>query len=70
MLKSKSYHQGLLCLKRLCFNILIFLNPIQTWGEAGRRLTPPRFKSFVTHERLRLQCFYFVKFPQIYLGTI
>ena len=36
----------------------------------GRGLTPPRFKSFITHERLRLQCSYFVTFPQIYLGTI
>ena len=41
------------------------LNPIQTGG--GGRLT---FKSFITHERLCLQCSYFVTFPQIYLGTI
>ena len=45
-------------------------NPIQTGGEGGGRLTPPRFKSFITHERLRLQCSYFVTLPQIYLGTI
>ena len=45
------------------------LNPLQTGGGGGR-LTPPRLKSFITHERLRLQCSYFMTFPQIYLGTI
>ena len=47
------------------------LNPIQTGrGGGGGRLTPPRLKSFLTHERLCLQCSYFVTFPQIYLETI
>ena len=46
------------------------LNPIQTGGGGGGHLPPPRLKSFITHERLRLQCSYLMTFPQIYLETI
>ena len=41
-----------------------------TLFRRGGGLTPHRIKSFNTHERLRLQCSYFVTFPQIYLGAI
>ena len=59
--------QSVLILFILLYTKWIF-NPIQTGG--GGRLTPHRLKSFITHERLRLQCSYLVNFPQIYLGTI
>ena len=42
---------------------------IQT-GRGGGIWHHPRLKSFITLERLCLQCSYFVTFPQIYLETI
>ena len=50
------------------FNYKMLLTLFRLGG--GGRLTPPRIKSFITHELLPLQCSYFVTFPQIYLGTI
>ena len=50
--------------------MLKMLNPIQTGGGGGGVWQHPRLKFFITHERLRLQCSYFVTFPQIYVETI
>ena len=45
----------------------IFLTLFRLGGGGWRH---PRLKSFINHERLPLQCSYFVTFPRIYLGTI
>ena len=45
------------------------INHIQTGRGGGGVWRHPRLKSFITHERLRLQRYYFVIFPQICLET-